>query len=90
MTGSSLAPIVIPIVVVISLAAWLFMVYYADSHPHWRGQATAPKQTRTGASAAADQRPGLPQRNATSTQRAKDPLPRRPQRTDEQKTPHAA
>ena len=44
MTGSSLAPIVIPIVVTISLAAWIFMVYYAGSHPSWRGQATTPEQ----------------------------------------------
>jgi hypothetical protein len=32
MTGSSSAPIVIPIVVVISLAAWILMVYHADGH----------------------------------------------------------
>lgn len=35
MTGSSLAPIVIPIVVTISLAIWLIMVYYAARHPLW-------------------------------------------------------
>lgn len=33
MVGSSLAPIVIPIVVMISLAAWVIMVFYADAHP---------------------------------------------------------
>ena len=90
MTGSSLAPIVIPIVVAISLAAWIVMVYYADSHPYWRGQATTPKQLRTGASAAASQRPGLPPRHATSAQQAEEPISRRPHRMDEQKTPHAA
>jgi hypothetical protein len=36
MTGSSLAPVIIPIVVSISLAAWLIMVYYAASHPGWK------------------------------------------------------
>ena len=35
MTGSSLAPIVIPIVAMVSLAAWLTIVFYADRHPLW-------------------------------------------------------
>jgi hypothetical protein len=33
MTGSGLAPIVIPIVAMISLFGWLAVVFYADSHP---------------------------------------------------------
>ena len=33
MTGSSLAPILIPIVGTISLTAWLILVSSADSHP---------------------------------------------------------
>ena len=33
MTGSALAPVVIPIVAFLALAAWLGMVYYADAHP---------------------------------------------------------
>ena len=33
MTGSPLAPIVIPVVVVIALAAWLAVVFCADAHP---------------------------------------------------------
>jgi hypothetical protein len=41
MDGSSLSLIVIPIVVTISLAAWLVMVYYADSHPRWGGRQAA-------------------------------------------------
>ena len=40
MTGSSLAPIVIPIVAMVSLAAWLTIVFYADRHPLW---GTAPR-----------------------------------------------
>jgi uncharacterized membrane protein len=40
MTGSSIDFIVIPIVAVISLAAWLITVYYADSHPQWGGDDT--------------------------------------------------
>jgi hypothetical protein len=35
MTGSSLAPVVIPIVAMFSLAAWLAMIFYADRHPLW-------------------------------------------------------
>ena len=33
--GSSLAPFVIPIVALVSLAAWLTIVFYADRHPLW-------------------------------------------------------
>jgi hypothetical protein len=42
MTGSSLAPVIIPIVVSISLAAWLIIVYYADSHPEWKSARPVP------------------------------------------------
>jgi hypothetical protein len=41
MTGSNLAPIVIPIVVMLSLGVWIALVFYAASHPRWR-QRTAP------------------------------------------------
>ncbi len=41
MTGSNLAAIVIPIVVMLSLGVWIALVFYADSHPRWR-QRTAP------------------------------------------------
>jgi hypothetical protein len=33
MTGSSLVPIVVPIVALVTLAAWLGMVFWADAHP---------------------------------------------------------
>ena len=36
MDGSSLSLIIIPVVVVISLAAWLIMVAYTASHPAWK------------------------------------------------------
>ena len=36
MDGSGLSLIVVPVVAVICLAAWLIMVFYADSHPQWR------------------------------------------------------
>lgn len=45
-TGSSLAPIVIPIVVMVGLAVWLVMVFYAGSHPHWKPAVTRPPAGR--------------------------------------------
>jgi hypothetical protein len=33
MTGSALAPIVIPIVAFVFLFLWIGMVFYADAHP---------------------------------------------------------
>lgn len=65
MTGSSLAPIVIPIVVMISLAVWLIMVFHAEAHPghgrahHDAGQraiASGPADQGQARSLAADQR----------------------------------
>jgi hypothetical protein len=41
MTGSNLAVIVIPIVVMFSLGVWIALVFRADSHPYWR-QRTEP------------------------------------------------
>jgi hypothetical protein len=40
MSGSTTAVVVIPIVVVIVLATWLAMVFYADSHPRWPTSST--------------------------------------------------
>jgi len=33
MAGSALAPILIPIAAMAGLAFWIFMIFYADSHP---------------------------------------------------------
>jgi hypothetical protein len=41
MTGSPLAPVIIPVVVVIVLATWLALVFYADAHPGHVGRAAA-------------------------------------------------
>lgn len=38
MTGSTLGIIIIAIVAVITLAAWLALVFHADAHPAWRRQ----------------------------------------------------
>jgi hypothetical protein len=60
MTGSTLAPIIIPIAALIGLAAWLIMVFHAASHPFWRSQSPAPEQPGTGTAARAAQRPDAP------------------------------
>jgi hypothetical protein len=39
MTGSVLVPVFIPVVIV-ALAAWLALVYYADAHPGYRTRKT--------------------------------------------------
>jgi hypothetical protein len=47
MDGSSLSLIIIPVVVVISLAAWLILVANANSHPQWKHGPAAPRDART-------------------------------------------
>jgi hypothetical protein len=47
MDGSSLSLILIPIVVAISLAAWLVMVAHAARHPEWKHGPAAPQGART-------------------------------------------
>jgi hypothetical protein len=42
MDGSGLSLIIIPIVVMISLAAWLIAVAYAASHPEWKHGPASP------------------------------------------------
>jgi hypothetical protein len=42
MSGSNVAPFVIAIVAMISLAALLILVYYADAHPEWKNAGQAP------------------------------------------------
>jgi len=54
MTGSALAPIVIPIVVTIALAAWLAIVFYAGAHPQWKAHRTSRKPGGTGTASPAD------------------------------------
>jgi hypothetical protein len=47
MDGSGLSLILIPIVVSISLGAWLILVYYADAHPQRLGRHTGPDGSKT-------------------------------------------
>lgn len=62
MTGTNLAAIITPIVAMISLAAWLAMVFYADAHPGVRRQAAAEPGPGPAAPASAERRgaPGAP------------------------------
>ncbi len=71
MSGSSLAPIIIPVVVVPVLAFWLIMVAYADRHPAWRGGREASARQAEG------QRSGAETRVLTSA-----PRPPRPTAAD--------
>jgi hypothetical protein len=59
MTGSSLAPIIIPIAAMASLAAWLFLVYHAAAHPEW-GPGKARQQHASQPVALAGRRPARP------------------------------
>ena len=45
MTGSNLAAIVIPIVVMLGLGVWIALVFHADSHPRWRQRAVPAPDT---------------------------------------------
>jgi len=44
MTGTIEAQYVIPIVAFCLLVGWIGLVYYADSHPYWRGRRLTPQQ----------------------------------------------
>ena len=56
MTGSSLAPIVIPIVAMIALTGWLAMMFHANAHPEWKAHRAAPKSVDAGTVVRADGR----------------------------------
>jgi hypothetical protein len=38
MTGSALAPVIIPIVAFVALFVWIGMVFYANAHPSVHGR----------------------------------------------------
>jgi hypothetical protein len=70
MTGSALAPIVIPIVAFVALFVWLGMVFWANSHPsvHGREARAAHEESQDREAAAregsAQDRPGAHRRAA--------------------------
>jgi hypothetical protein len=70
MTGSALAPVIIPIVAFVFLALWIGMVFYANAHPSVHGrEARAAHEEHEGLEAATREdttqdRPGTNRRAA--------------------------
>jgi hypothetical protein len=48
MDGSIASLVIIPLVVMVSLAGWLVAVYHADSHPRWQAGQPLPGRDRSG------------------------------------------
>jgi hypothetical protein len=65
MTGSNLAAIVIPIAVMLGLAAWIAMVLHAASHPFWPDR-TASAATKVPARQGRPASPRSPHRTRTT------------------------
>ncbi len=72
MTGSFWAPIIIPIVAMIVLAAWLAMVYHADAHPGWKAHSAAASPGSTGTAVRADVREQMMWRDLASVARCEE------------------
>jgi hypothetical protein len=64
MSGSTLAIILIPIVVAAGLVVWISMVFHADRHPHRLGRGGAPDREVTGGIFQGDPRQMTPRRDA--------------------------
>ena len=47
MAGSLACCIAVPIVSILSLAAWLIVVYYAEAHPQWKRNITPTRSLST-------------------------------------------
>ena len=70
MSGSTVAIIVVPIVVAVCLAVWLFLVFRADRKPHGSGRGEAPDRSVTGGVFRGDPRQWSPRRDATPPEAA--------------------
>jgi hypothetical protein len=64
MTGSTLAIVLIPIVVAVALAAWLVMVFHAKNHPQVSDRGDAPDREVTGGIFQGEGRQLMPRRDA--------------------------
>jgi hypothetical protein len=74
MDGSTASLIAIPIVVTLSLAAWLILVAYAAAHPRWKHGAPATRadgQLRPSGPRVADRIPAGADHGASADERAK-------------------
>lgn len=70
MTGSFWAPIIIPIVAVLALAAWLALVWYAAAHPQWKVHRAASAPGVTGAMFRTDTSEQVARRQVTTVGRS--------------------
>jgi hypothetical protein len=78
MDGSIASLVIIPLVVMISLAVWLIAVYHADSHPRWQASQPAPGRDRSGqAMLAGSCLPGTQPRGDVTRINGRRPQPRR-------------
>ena len=64
MTGSTLAVILIPIVIAVALLAWLVMVFHAKNHPQVSDHGVAPDREVTGGIFQGEGRQLMPRRDA--------------------------
>ena len=64
MTGSTLAIVLIPIVVAVVLVTWLVMVFHAKNHPRWSNRGDAPEHEVTGGIFQGEGRQLMPRRDA--------------------------
>jgi hypothetical protein len=64
MTGSALAPVVIPIVAFLFLVLWIAMVFHADAHPSVHRHADQAGHEATSHQDGAQERPGADRRAA--------------------------
>jgi hypothetical protein len=70
MTGSTVAIIVIPIVIAVCLAVWLFLVFRADRKPHGSGRGDTTDHSVTGGIFRGGRRQWSPRRDATPPEAA--------------------
>ena len=68
MTGSTLAIVLIPIVVAVAMTTWLVMVYHAKNHPQVSDHGEAPDREVTGGIFQGEGRQLMPRRDAEPRQ----------------------
>lgn len=73
MVGSTAAVIAIPIVATISVAIWLILVFYADSHPRWHVEDPSPVSDPLAATRA-PQPTSIPAQRSGSTDTTRSPV----------------
>jgi ABC-type nitrate/sulfonate/bicarbonate transport system substrate-binding protein len=72
MTGSPLVGILVPVAVVIVLAAWLALVFYADAHPDHAARAAAAERGIASETTSGDARQRDEHRENTSSPEEQD------------------